>query len=86
MSDLETQAETPTEPAAERAPLPKRMLDVGGQYLLHGVKQILVENKTFVLTHGSPDDLDGAHFMVAVSVDPEVSQKIIDSLSIEGEE
>tara|TARA_B100001778_G_scaffold319488_1_gene309022 strand:+ start:220 stop:480 length:261 start_codon:yes stop_codon:yes gene_type:complete len=86
MSDVETQTETPTAPTAERESLPQRMLDVGSQYLLHAVKQILVENKTLVLTHGAPDDLDGSHFMVAVSVDPAVSQKIIDSLSLEGEE
>jgi len=86
MSDVETQTETPTAPTAERESLPQRMLDVGSQYLLHAVKQILVENKTLVLTHGAPDDLDGSHLMVAVSVDPAVSQKIIDSLSLEGEE
>ena len=83
MSDVETQAETP---AAEKPSLPQALMNVGGQYLLHAVKQIVVEKKSVVLTHGSPDDLDGAHFMVTVSVDPEVSQKIIDSLGIKGEE
>ena len=86
MSEVDTQVETPAEPTPEGPSLPQRMVDVGSQYLLHAVKQILLENKTFVLTHGAPDDLDGAHFMVAVSVDPVVSQQIIDSLGIEGEE
>jgi hypothetical protein len=76
------------EPQAEVAPKPltHSLLEAAKPYILHAVEQIAVGGKSVVVVHGTPDCMDGTHFMLTLSVDPEASQQVIDTLNGEGEE
>ena len=78
MSEVEPQEEAPK-------PLAHSLLEAAKPYILHAVQQVVNEGKN-VVVHGTPDCMDGTHFMLTLSVDPEASQRVIHSLNGEGEE
>ena len=80
MSEVE-----PQEEAAPR-PLGPALLEAAKPYILHAVQQVVNDGKNVVVVHGTPDCMDGTHFMLTLSVDPEASQRVINSLNEAGEE
>lgn len=80
MSEVEPQEEVAPKPLAHS------LLEAAKPYILHAVQQVVNEDKNVVVVHGTPDCMDGTHFMLTLSVDPEASQRVIDTLNGEGEE
>ena len=70
----------------ESPALTSTLLEAAKPYLLHAIQQIANDGKTVVLVHGTPESMEGAHFMLTLSVDPDSSQKVINALHEEGEE
>jgi hypothetical protein len=75
MSEVE-----PQEAEAAPKPLSQSLLEAAKPYILHAVQQVVNDGKNVVVVHGTPDCMDGSHFMLTLSVDPESSQKVIDVL------